>query len=39
MRLLNEEYFVAVAMRPQGNLGKARYLLRTQAPKLLENLT
>jgi predicted regulator of Ras-like GTPase activity (Roadblock/LC7/MglB family) len=39
MRLLNEEYFVAVAMRPQGNLGKARYLLRTQVPKLLENLT
>ena len=39
MRLLNEEYFVAVAMRPQGNVGKARFLLRTQAPKLLENLT
>jgi predicted regulator of Ras-like GTPase activity (Roadblock/LC7/MglB family) len=39
MRLLNEEYFVAVAMRPQGNIGKARFLLRTSAPKLLENLT
>lgn len=38
MRLLNEEYFIAVAMRPQGNIGKARYLLRTSAPKLLENL-
>jgi predicted regulator of Ras-like GTPase activity (Roadblock/LC7/MglB family) len=39
MRLLNDEYFVAVAMKPQGNVGKARFLLRTQAPKLLENLT
>jgi predicted regulator of Ras-like GTPase activity (Roadblock/LC7/MglB family) len=39
MRLLNEEYFIAVTMRPQGNIGKARYLLRTSAPKLLENLT
>jgi hypothetical protein len=39
MRLLNEEYFIAVAMRPQGNIGKARFLLRTSAPKLLENLT
>jgi predicted regulator of Ras-like GTPase activity (Roadblock/LC7/MglB family) len=39
MRLLNEEYFVAVAMKPHGNIGKARFLLRTQAPKLLENLT
>jgi predicted regulator of Ras-like GTPase activity (Roadblock/LC7/MglB family) len=39
MRLINDEYFVAVAMTPDGNLGKARFLLRTQAPKLLENLT
>jgi predicted regulator of Ras-like GTPase activity (Roadblock/LC7/MglB family) len=39
MRLLNEEYFIAVTMRPQGNIGKARFLLRTSAPKLLENLT
>ena len=39
MRLLNEEYFIAVAMRPSGNIGKARFLLRTSAPKLLENLT
>lgn len=39
MRLINDEYFVAVAMKPHGNLGKARYLLRTQTLKLLENLT
>jgi hypothetical protein len=29
---------VALAIQPTGNLGKARFLLRTQAPKLLENL-
>jgi predicted regulator of Ras-like GTPase activity (Roadblock/LC7/MglB family) len=39
IRLINDEYFVAVAMKPNGNFGKVRYLLRTQAPKLLENLT
>jgi predicted regulator of Ras-like GTPase activity (Roadblock/LC7/MglB family) len=38
MRLINDEYFVALAIQPTGNLGKARFLLRTQAPKLLENL-
>lgn len=39
IRLINDEYFVAVAIKPSGNVGKARYLLRTQVPKLLENLT
>lgn len=39
IRLLNDEYFVALAIRPSGNLGKARYLLRIQAPKLLESLS
>ena len=39
VRLLNDEYFIALAIQPTGNLGKARFLLRTQAPKLLENLT
>ncbi len=39
MRLINDEYFVALAMQPTGNFGKARFLLRMQAPKLLENLT
>ena len=38
MRLINEEYFVALAIEPSGNLGKARFLLRMQAGKLLENL-
>ena len=39
IRLLNDEYFVAVALEPSGNFGKARYLLRIQAPKLLERLS
>ncbi len=39
MRLINDEYFVALAIAPTGNLGKARFLLRLQASKLLENLT
>ncbi|HMI91501.1 MAG TPA: hypothetical protein VK509_09075 [Polyangiales bacterium] len=39
IRLLNDEYFVAMALRPSGNVGKARYLLRVQAPELLERLS
>lgn len=38
IRLINEEYFVAVALRPDGNFGKARYLLRTGASKLATEL-
>lgn len=38
IRLLNDEYFVAVALEPAGNHGKARFLLRTLAPKFLEDL-
>src|SRR5262245_52354238 len=29
IRLLNQEYFVAVTIAPHGNFGKARFLLRT----------
>ena len=39
IRLLNDEYFVAMALRPSGNVGKARYLLRVQASELLERLS
>ena len=38
VRMLTDEYFVALAVAPGGNVGKARFLLRTSAPKLLENL-
>ena len=39
IRLLNDEYFVAMALSPSGSLGKARYLLRVEASKLLERLS
>jgi predicted regulator of Ras-like GTPase activity (Roadblock/LC7/MglB family) len=39
IRLLNDEYFVAVALKPTGNSGKARFLLRTGASKLIEALS
>jgi predicted regulator of Ras-like GTPase activity (Roadblock/LC7/MglB family) len=38
IRLLTDEYFVAVALAPGGNTGKARYLLRTGAGKLVDAL-
>lgn len=39
IRLLNDEYFVAMALSPSGSMGRARYLLRVQATKLLERLS
>jgi predicted regulator of Ras-like GTPase activity (Roadblock/LC7/MglB family) len=39
IRLLNDDYFVALTLRPGGNYGKARYLLRMHANKLLGELT
>lgn len=38
VRMLSDEYFVALAIEPGGNVGKGRYLLRASAPKLIENL-
>ena len=38
IRMLNGEYFVALAMKPDGNFGKGRFLLRLAAPKLLAAL-
>ncbi len=38
VRLLTDEYFVAVTLQPNGNAGKARYLLRTRAPQIIDNL-
>ncbi len=34
IRVISSEYFVALAIRPDGNFGKGRYLLRVVAPKL-----
>jgi predicted regulator of Ras-like GTPase activity (Roadblock/LC7/MglB family) len=38
IRTLGDTYFLAFAMRPDGNLGKGRFLMRTVAPKLLAEL-
>jgi predicted regulator of Ras-like GTPase activity (Roadblock/LC7/MglB family) len=37
-RLVSPEYFMVVALAPDGNFGKARYLLRVTAPKLQAEL-
>ena len=38
IRVINESYFVAMALSPEGNMGKGRYLLRVVAPQLAEEL-
>ena len=38
IRTLGPEYFLALAITPEGNFGKGRYLMRTAAPKLLAEL-
>jgi predicted regulator of Ras-like GTPase activity (Roadblock/LC7/MglB family) len=37
-RLVSPDYFMAVALTPEGNYGKARYLLRITAPKVRSEL-
>ena len=37
-RLLSDDYFVLVALEPEGNFGKARFLLRIAIPRLREFL-
>lgn len=39
MRVLTDEYFVAVTLEPTGNYGKARFLLRTIGSKLVGELS
>ena len=38
IRTLGSTYFLALAIRPDGNFGKGRYLMRTAAPKLMAEL-
>jgi predicted regulator of Ras-like GTPase activity (Roadblock/LC7/MglB family) len=38
IRTLNDTYFLALALRPDGNLGKGRFLMRSALPKLLLEL-
>lgn len=35
IRILNDEYFMAVALNPAGNFGKCRFMMRIAAPKLI----
>jgi predicted regulator of Ras-like GTPase activity (Roadblock/LC7/MglB family) len=37
-RLVSDDYFMVVALKPEGNYGKARYLLRIAAPKVRSEL-
>ena len=36
LRRLNEEYFFVLIIKPEGNFGKGRFLLRMSVPKLLK---
>jgi predicted regulator of Ras-like GTPase activity (Roadblock/LC7/MglB family) len=36
--LINDEYFVACAVKPEANFGKARYLMRLLAPQIQADL-
>ncbi|MBW2276951.1 MAG: hypothetical protein JRF63_05625 [Deltaproteobacteria bacterium] len=38
IRVVNDEYFLAMALDTRGNLGKARYLLRVLAPEMRQEL-
>jgi predicted regulator of Ras-like GTPase activity (Roadblock/LC7/MglB family) len=38
VRALKDDYFVALAIEPRGNLGRARYLLRIHAPEMQTQL-
>ena len=37
-RMISPQYFVAIAMAPEGNFGKARYLCRLATPSLVAAL-
>jgi predicted regulator of Ras-like GTPase activity (Roadblock/LC7/MglB family) len=36
LRRLNEEYFFVLVIKPDGNFGKGRFLLRMSVPRLLK---
>lgn len=39
IRVINQDYFVAVTLAPEANYGKGRYLLRVLAPRLEAELS
>ena len=38
IRSVNPEYFIALILTPDGNLGKGRFLLRVSVPKIVAEL-
>ncbi|MHB8882607.1 MAG: roadblock/LC7 domain-containing protein [Thermodesulfovibrionales bacterium] len=34
MRKINEEYYIALVIKPEGNFGKGRFVLKTTVPKI-----
>jgi predicted regulator of Ras-like GTPase activity (Roadblock/LC7/MglB family) len=38
LRVVNDEYFLAMMLSPDGNLGKAKYMLRILGPELMKDL-
>ncbi len=38
MKVLTKDYFLALSLKPDGNYGKGRYLLRIAAPKMQAEL-
>ena len=38
MRMVSPEYFLVLALKPEGNYGKGRYVLRITAPKVQAEL-
>lgn len=38
LRMVNDEYFVAMFLKPEGNFGKGRVLLRTAASRFIREL-
>ncbi len=38
IRVVSDQYFVAFTMKPEANLGKARYVLRTRTPAIAKEL-
>lgn len=38
LRMVNNDYFLVLALKPTGNYGKGRYVLRITAPKIQSEL-
>ncbi len=38
IRMLDATYFLALTLKPEGNLGRGRYMMRVASPKILKEL-